>query len=314
MPINIRNITFRSSNGEDTVSAVAVYAEEAELRGVVLLSHGMVEHIGRYHDFMVFLANHGYAVLGHDHLGHGKTARDREHLGYFAPQNGYQYLIRDIHQLERISQDMFPGCRRFLIGHSMGSLVARLYSVKYPHSMDGVVFLGTPGPNPMASLGMLLAGRFEHRDGEFSRPALLQKLTLEAMNKKFVPSRTPKDWISRDEEAVDRNLADELCNFTFTVSGFRDLYSMLELASAPDWARKYPKDLPTMILSGDCDPVGDFGRGVLKVYNRLLQAGVSDLTFELYPGARHELLQEINREEVYQDILEWLQMHSAVNA
>ncbi len=310
MPINIRSITFCSSNGEDTVSAAAVYADTHPPRGVVLISHGMIEHIGRYHDFMMFLAQNGYAAFGHDHLGHGKTARDREHLGYFAHEGGYKHLIRDVRQLGHIAQSMFPEKPQFLIGHSMGSLVARLYCLKFSESIAGAAFLGTPGPNILTPAALMLAGRFVRRGGEMSRPATLQRLTIDDFNRKFIPARTPKDWLSRDEEAVDKNLADEWCNFTFTASAFQDLYSMMELANASSWAKSYPKTLPTLLLSGDCDPVGDFGRGVLKVYNRLLSAGVTDLTFELYPGARHELLQETNREEVYQDILEWLHRYS----
>lgn len=307
MQISIKNISFKSSNGTDTVSAVAYYPEVDPVRAVVLVCHGMVEHIGRYRDFMLFLAHHGIAALGHDQLGHGKTAPDPASLGYFAHQDGYQSLIRDMHQTCRIAENMFPGCARFLLGHSMGSLVARLYSVKYPDTISGAVYLGTPGPNTLTGVGMMLAQHTVRKAGKFSRPQLLQKMTLGDMNKRFTPVRTPKDWLTREETQVDRYIADPLCDFTFTAQGFADLFCMLEIVNSRKWAVSYPKGLPTLILSGDCDPVGNFGRGVLQVYNSLLAAGAEDLTFQLYEGARHELLNETNREEVYGDILGWIE-------
>ncbi|MCI8623257.1 MAG: alpha/beta hydrolase [Provencibacterium sp.] len=307
MRTNIRTLTFKSSNGSDTVSGVVYYPEAAPVHAVVLLSHGMYDHIGRYRSFMLYLAHHGIAAFGHDHLGHGKTAPAPEKLGYFAPQNGYQYLVRDLRQLCGIAGGMFPEVPRFLIGHSMGSLIARLYCLKYPDSIRGAAFIGTPGPNPLTGLGSLLAQRAIRRSGPFSRPELLANLTTGSFNRRFVPSRTEKDWLTRDEAEVDRAVADPLCGFTFTASAFADLFAMMEIANSQKWAKGYPKNLPTLLLSGDSDPVTDFGRGALRVYERLLGNGVLDLHLQLYQGARHELLGEVNREEVYDDLLAWME-------
>lgn len=309
MRTSIRTISFKSANGADTVSAVVYYPESDPVRAAALISHGMCDHIGRYRDFMLYLAHHGIAAFGHDHLGHGKTVSGPERLGYFAPQNGYQCLVRDLRQLCSVAGGMFPDVPRFLIGHSMGSLIARLYCLKYPDSIDGAVFIGSPGPNPLTGMGVLLAQQAIRRKGPFSRPELLEKLTMGSFNRSFVPARTEKDWLTRDETEVDRAAADPLCNFTFTASAFADLFAMMEIANSHHWAKEYPKKLPTLLLSGDNDPVTDFGRGALKVYERLLSAGVSDLQFQLYQGARHELLNELNKEEVYGDLVDWMQAH-----
>lgn len=306
MRTNIKNIIFRSSHEDDSVSAVVYYPDAQPVRAVVFISHGMIEHIGRYHEFMLFLAHNGIAAFGHDHLGHGKTASSAEKLGFFSEKDGYQYLIRDLHQMNRIALDMFPEQKCFLMGHSMGSLIARLYCVKYPESIGGVIFMGTPGPQSLTPIAMTMAQRYMRKEGALFRPPLLQKMTIDDFNKRFDPVRTAKDWLTRDEEMVDRNLADPLCNFSFTAAGFSDLYAMMEIANSSKWFKEYPKALPTNIVSGDCDPVGNFGRGVMQVYNRLLSSGVEDLRFELYKGARHELLNEVNREEIYQDLLDWL--------
>ncbi|TCL43018.1 alpha/beta fold hydrolase [Harryflintia acetispora] len=307
MRINIRSISFHSANGEDNISAVAYFPEGEEIRGIVLVSHGMLEHIGRYHEFMLYLAQQGLAVFGQDHLGHGKSAGSPERLGYFAHENGYQCLIRDLRHLCHIAAGMFPERQIFLLGHSMGSLIARLYCVKYPDTLAGVILMGTAGPNPMTGFGILLAQRYLRKEGEFCRPERLHELVIGNMNRRFTPTRTASDWLSRDEAAVDRYLADPVSGQRFTASAYLDLFTMMEVANSPRWARDYPKGLATLLLSGDCDPVGNFGRGVLQVYNRLQSAGVEDLEMQLYEGARHELLNELNREEVYGDILDWIE-------
>lgn len=306
MRTSIRTISFKSANGSDTVSAVLYYPEAEPVHAVALVCHGMCDHIDRYRSFMLYLAHHGFAVFGHDHLGHGRTAPGPERLGYFAPENGHQHLVRDVRQLCGIAAGMFPDVPRFLIGHSMGSLIARLYCLKYADSISGAVFIGTPGPNPFTGAAIALAQQAIRRKGPFSRPELLDRLTMGGFNRTFVPARTEKDWLTRDEEEVDRALADPYCGFVFTASAFHDLFCMMEIANSRRWAKEYPVSLPTLLLSGDSDPVTDFGRGALKVYERLLGAGVKDLDFQLYQGARHELLNELNRQEVYEDLLTWM--------
>ena len=204
MPINVKSLSFKSANGVDIVCGAVYYSDNAPVKAIVLVNHGMCEHIGRYHEFMLFLARHGYAAFGHDHLGHGKTAPNAERLGYFASERGHICLVRDAHQMCQIAKNMFPGPPVFLLGHSMGSLVARLYCVKFPDSIQGTMFLGTPGPNPMTGLGLLMAQKVKRREGEFYRSERLNEMTLGKMNKRFSPTRTTHDWLTRDEQAVDK--------------------------------------------------------------------------------------------------------------
>lgn len=307
MKINIKSLKFKSCNEETTISAVAYFPDDVPVRAIVQVVHGVGDAISYYRDFMLYLAEQGFAVFGHDQLGHGTTALSPEDYGFFAQENGHIALVRDVRRLSKIAGDMFPDKKLFLLGHSMGSMVARLYALKYGEQLAGLVLLGPPGPQQMTALGMLVAQRTIKKEGPRHRPIFLDRLTFGAFSKKVVPQNTPRDWLSRDEAHIRRVIGDPARSFRLTAAGFRDVYSLSELSNSKKWAESFPKGLPTLMLSGDCDPVSDFGRGGLQIYNRLLSAGVSDLSFELYAGARHELLNEINRDEVFADILAWIQ-------
>lgn len=297
---------FPSSNGEDTVKGVRYLPEGMEPVGIVQFSHGMVEHIGRYENVMIFLAQHGFAAYGHDHLGHGATAPNADRLGYFAGEDGGSCLVEDVRQVTELAKKEFPGLPVTLVGHSMGSLVARLYCLKYGDGLARAVFVGTPAKNGLAGAGVKMAKAIEGKKDPFYRSALLEKLTLGAMNRGVRKPKTPKDWLSRDAKKVAENLADPLCNFVFTASAFSDLYQMTIQANSDGWFAAFPKDLPVYLLAGDADPVGRYGKGVQEIYQKLLDAGVKSVWIKRYPGARHELFQEINRQEVLLDLLEIL--------
>ena len=297
---------FPSSNGEDTVKGVRYLPDGMEPVGIVQFSHGMVEHIGRYENVMISLAQHGFAVYGHDHLGHGATASKPERRGYFAPEDGVGCLIEDVYQVTRRAQQECPGLPLTLVGHSMGSLVARLYCLKYAGSLARAVFVGTPAKNDLAGAGLKMANRIEKKKSPFYRSQLLDKLTLGSMNRGVKKPKTPKDWLSRDSKKVEENLADPLCNFIFTASAFADLYRMTIQANSENWFASFPKGLPVYLLAGDADPVGRYGKGVQEIYQNLRDAGVKNVWIKRYPEARHELFQEINRQEVLLDLLEIL--------
>ena len=295
-----------SINGEDIVKGVRYLPDGMEPVGIVQFSHGMVEHIGRYENVMIFLAQHGFAVYGHDHLGHGATASKAERLGYFAAENGAQCLIEDVYQVTQRAQKDFPNLPVTLVGHSMGSLVARLYCQKHADSLKRAVFVGTPAKNDLAGLGLKIAKTMKEKKGSFYRSSLLDKLTLGSMNRGIKKPRTPKDWLSRDIKKVEENLADPFCNFIFTTSAFADLYDMTIQANSKSWFESFPKALPVYLLAGDADPVGRYGKGVQEIYQNLKEAGVKKVWIKRYPDARHELFQEINRQEVLLDLLEIL--------
>lgn len=300
---------FLESYGLPTQLACYLYLpDEGAPKAVVQLSHGMCEYIERYEPLCRFLTDQGYAVGGADHLGHGKTAGREGALGYFAEKNGHLYLTENLNVVCEQLRARFPGLPYFLVGHSMGSFIARDFLAKYGAKLTAAVISGTSGGNPAARWGMRLA-KLQIALGQGQKPGrLLNKLAFAGYNKRFA-GRTPYDWLSRDEAVVDAYAADPYCTFLFTPSAFLDLFKILSRVSVPEWAESVPKDLPILLLSGEDDPVGDYGEGPKAVARRLKDAGVKEVTCQLYPGGRHEMFNETNRQEVYEDLLAFLEGH-----
>jgi len=301
-------IRFPSANGTDTIYATIWHSTEKVPVGVVQIVHGMCEYIDRYDAFARFLAEEGFVVCGDDHLGHGRSAGENG-LGYFAPQNGWDYMVEDLHQLAQTMKQRYPQLPYFMLGHSMGSFLARLYMTRYGEELDGALISGTSGPNPAVNAGIMLTKAIIKSKGPFHHSNLLQAMAFGSYNKRCEPKRTPYDWVTRDDAVVDTYANDPWCTYTFTASAFLDLFIMISKISSPDWALGIPKKLPVYLYSGDMDPVGDYGKGVQTVYNRIRNAGVKDTTLKLYEGARHEPHNELNREEVYADVAAWLKEH-----
>ena len=302
---------FDSSNGVDRIAYYLFREEEPALppRAILQISHGMCEYLLRYSDFAAACTRRGYIVCGNDHLGHGDSVSDDSRLGYFAPENGWKYLVQDVHRLTLKMKEQYPGLPVILLGHSMGSFILRLYLDRYSDEIDGALIVGTNGGNPMIRTGILLARQIRACRGEFYRSGLLQKLTNAGFNSRYPERRSPYDWLSRDPAVADRFAADEKCGFSFTASAFLDLFTMIRLVNRPAWGQNIRRDLPIYLFSGDADPVGDYGKGVERVYQHLNELGIRDLQLRLYHGARHEVLNETNKEEVYADTLAWLDRH-----
>ncbi len=299
-------IRFDSSDGLNTVVGYSYSSPDTTPKAVLQISHGMCEYIGRYDDFAGYMARHGYVVFGNDHLGHGATSDGVNGIdGYFAARDGRKYVLKDLHQMNRIAHEQYPELPVILLGHSMGSFYARLYAVVYPDTIHALLLSGTGGPNPAASVGLALTDWITKTKGAEYRSKLVNNIAFGQYLKRVQAPKTPYDWISRDEEIVAKYAKDPKCTFIFTASAFHDLMSVLRDVNRPQWARKVPKDLPVALFAGDMDPVGDYGKGVEAVYRALAEAGVADLTLKLYPGARHEILNEINRAEVYEDVRAW---------
>ena len=301
-----RHIDFPSSSGKATIEALHWPCENP--RGVVQLCHGMCEHIGRYDEFAKFLNEHGFAVVGNNHLGHGASLIDGQ-FGYFGDDGAYNYLIEDLELLRKKASAIYPGVPYFLFGHSMGSFITRIYIARYGKYLDGAVICGTSGPNPLASVGQLLTKAVIALRGRTYVSHLLERVAGTDNLKRIPNARTSSDWLSRDEAKVDEFINDELCGFTFTCSAYLELARMLENVSDDAWFKSVPRELPLFIISGDADPVGRWGEGVKIVYENLCEAGVSNVTLKLYPGARHELLNEQNRGEVFDDVLAFFEKH-----
>lgn len=277
-------------------------------RAIIQISHGMCEHTGRYIPFFRFLAKEGFIVCGHDHLGHGKTCQDPAKLGYIAPDNGYHYLVEDLHAVSLHLKKLYPDLPLFLFGHSMGSMIVRLYLSKYASLIAGAVLCGTAGPNPASKAGMALCRAVISSKGEMYRSPALYKLVFGSYNRRYNHPRTEYAWLSRDEAAVQAYMQDPLCGFPFTASGYLDLISLQYYSNTRLWYKTLPQDLPLLLISGSMDPVGNYGKGISAVERQLRHAGILNLTVWIYPQARHELLNELNREEVMQDVLSWFML------
>ena len=283
-----------------------LFVPDGEIRAVLQISHGMVEHIGRYEAFMKYLAENGFAVFGHDHIGHGATAENDDELGYFAEKDGWKTVVDDVHAFGCAVMREFPGKQHFLLGHSMGSFIARNAAAKYPEDFDAFIIMGTGGPNPASDLGLLLTSMIKCFKGGKYISKIADKAAFSTYNK-GTGSDNPYAWLTHDEEMLAAHDADKYCMFQFTVSAMHDLVKLQKEANKKKWFRSVKCDMPILIVSGDEDPVGGHGRGVKKVYKGLTDAGVRDVTLKLYSGMRHEILNEIGRDVVESDILRWME-------
>lgn len=296
---------FISADQKTCIAAYLYTDSDIAPRATVQLVHGMAEYIGRYDDFARFLVQNGFVVLGHDHLGHGASAASPQDLGFFAEKDAPHLLVEDVRQAGELLQERFPGLPRILFGHSMGSIVARNYLPAYGASLAGCILCGTVGPLKLRRLSCALARREVKRLGSRTVSRFLIKMAFGSYNKRIADAASKNAWLNRDEQAVAAYDADPLCGFPFTSSAMAAVVEMTAAISAPGWAPSLPKDTPLLFIAGEEDPCGGYGRGVREIHRRVQAAGVRRADLKLYAGARHEILNERNREEVYRDVLTW---------
>ena len=307
--ITLEKSDFLSHDGKSRTAYYVFTPKGAEPRGIIQISHGMCEYILRYEQFARQMCRRGYVVCGNDHIGHGATAPSDDLLGYTAPSGGALVMVRDVRMVSGIIRNRFPKLPLFLVGHSMGSFVARKYIEMFGEELSGAIIVGTGGPESPTALGKALAKCVIKLKGETHRSKLLDKMAFGSYNKKFKDEKDEKSWLSRDKEVREKYVADKYCSFKFTARGFYDLFDLLGSVSEKEWAKKLPKELPVLIISGDKDPVGNYGKGVEKVYKRMDKAGMEDVTVRLYHGARHELFNETSRKEIIEHTAEWIEDH-----
>ena len=279
---------------------------EGEVRAIVQLSHGMVEFIDRYKPLAEDLARRGILVTGHDHLGHGGSIRTKDDYGYFAEPDGNRAVLDDLHAMTTLTKQLYPGVPYFLLGHSMGSFYARQYLCEYGAELDGAILMGTGyQPKALVTLARTVCRVLAVFFGWQHRSKLVRDLSVLGYNK-GLEGRTPHDWLNRDPAEVDKYRADERCMFTFTLNAYYSMFTGILRLYDPDFLNRMPKDLPLLFLAGDADPVGEQSKGVQRAIDSLKAVGVQNITQKFYPGARHELLMELNRQEVFADIGNWL--------
>ena len=301
-----KEYTFPSHSGLcDIYAQSAAPIDYGSIKGVIQISHGMAEYSNRYARFALELCKAGYAVFVSDHIGHGSSIIDRDMLGFFGETEGEEHFVEDLKSLTDIIKSEYPDLPFFMLGHGMGSLIARKYTAKYGYLLDGVIYSGTSGENPALGIGISLANALIKQNGPLHRSEVLHAIAFGAYNRK-TQKRTENDWASRDEAEVDKYNADEFCGYNYTVSGMKALFTTLKQVSSKRWYNTIPLSMPIYLISGTMDPVGDYSKGVQEVYKLLKKTGHKNVTMKLYEGARHEILNEINREEVYADIIAWL--------
>ena len=279
-------------------------------RAVVQLAHGMQEHAARYKEFAEYLTDKGFIVYANDHRGHGKTADTIENLGYFADEKGWELVVENMYELTTIIKEEHPELPVFLLGHSMGSFLARTYIYTYVNEIDGVILSATGGnPGLIGKIGLALAKREIKKKGSKTHNPFLHNLMIGNFNNAFKPNRTNLDWLSRDYKVVDKYIKDPYCGGISCTRFYYDILYGVNQINLKDNISKIPPDLPVYLFSGDNDPVGNFGKGVIQLYKTLKKAGIKDIEYKLYKKGRHEMLNEINKEEVYNDVVKWLERH-----
>ena len=304
--------SFDSRDGETKLHAIRYLPDEGvPIRGVVQIVHGMSEYFERYEPFSRYLTEHGFVVTGDDHMGHGESVAEGMTFGYFCRQDPATVLVRDEHRLKKITQELFPGVPYLLIGHSMGSFIVRNYLCRYGTGISAAVLLGTGMPSRMELfLSTTIAKAQQLIFGPKHVAKLLDRLIFGGYNKRIKNPRTSYDWLTGEEDLVDAYLRNPLCGFVFTLNGFLAMFQLISRIYQPDNLARIPKELPVLFASGDADPVGDYGKGVRAACESLEKAGMKHLTLKLDPGARQEVLNETNREEVYADLLDWMERNA----
>ncbi|MBP3255680.1 MAG: alpha/beta fold hydrolase [Clostridia bacterium] len=296
---------FKSSTGKDLYAKKWYDESINEYKGVVELVHGMEESIARYESFANFLASKGFIVYGHDHLGHGKSVKNDKELGDFDCKDGWLRMSDDIHLMQEIIKEKHPNLPRFILGHSMGSMLVRTYVTLYDDKLNGILILGTSGQKTGIISALLVANIIKLFKGKKHKSPFLSHLMGISLNKNFKPIKTGAEWLTRDEKILEEHRKNLNPNRKFTVESYIQLLKGIKYINKMNNIKK-TINIPILLASGTMDPVGENSKGIIRVYNKMKKANLN-VEMKLYEGARHEILNEINRDEVYKFILNWIE-------
>lgn len=309
--MNRINFVFKN---KDNISINAYkWVPKQNIKGIIQISHGMNEHILRYDYFGQQLANAGYLVYGHDHRGHGKSTTSLKKLGYISDNDGFMDMVEDLKLMTDIIKKENSDEDIFMFSHSMGSFLAQRYIQIYGGELKGAILSGTNGEPPfLLNLGIIISKIAMKFKGRQAKIKLIDTLSFSNYNKKFQPERTEFDWLSRDMKEVDKYIEDPYCGNLFPVSFFYDLYMGLKSIHKNEYLKNIPKDLPIYIFGGTADPVGEYGKGIVNLYNIYKALNIENVNYKLYKDGRHEMLNEINKDLVIKDILDWLDNNKTI--
>lgn len=298
--------TFDSRDGESKLHAVR-WVPEGKIICILQIVHGMAEYIERYEGLAQYLGEKGILVTGEDHLGHGKSVGEEGTYGYFCDQDPATVVVRDVHRLKKITQEEYPGVPYVILGHSMGSFILRNYLFKYGTGIQGAIVCGTGSqPRALIRISRLIAAVQGIFLGQKHVAKMIDGMAFGSYNKKIPDARASFDWLCTDESVVEAYRRDKLCGFTFTVNGFKTLFTLLDRLNQEENLDAMPKKLPVYFIAGNMDPVGNYGEGVKKAYEDFRKAGMERLSLKIYAGCRHELLNEKNKQQVYDEIYPWI--------
>lgn len=302
---------FDSRDGETKIHAIK-WVPDGKPVCILQIVHGMAEYIARYDRLACELAGQGILVTGEDHLGHGlsvsgKNGKKDHPYGYFCHHDAATVVVRDVHRLKKTVQEQYPGVPYLIMGHSMGSFITRNYLCRYGTGIDGAIIMGTGmQPRRVVKTAKGLSKLLGKIQGEKHVSKFVDKLAFGSYNERIDDPKTGMDWLSRDAKEVQKYLEDPLCGFTFTLNGFATLFELIDRLYDQDYLKKMPAGLPVLFVAGDSDPVGDYGTAVCRVAESFKKLGMKHVECKLYTGMRHELVNEIGREQVDRDILNWV--------
>lgn len=296
---------FRDSHYEGKQLKTTLFLPEGEVQALIVLLHGLAEHFGRYRRFAERLTAEGVALCGQDHLGHGEAVPEAER-GFFAKKNGWELVCTDGASLVSNMRERYPNTPIFLMGHSMGSFMARTIYLRGMADVDGVILSGTGNmPGVIVAGGKLVGKSIALFRGKDRVSPMLTSLALGAYDKPF-KGEGKNAWISSQKEEIERYNADPLCGFPVKIGMFLDMFDGLSYIFKKKNIGLADKEMPILLVSGKEDPVGDMGKGVEKAYNAFCDAGMRDVSMILYDTCRHEILNDTCREKTEQDILAWI--------
>lgn len=298
--------SFLSTSGICNIRAVR-YLPDGEIKAILQISHGMQEFIDRYDNFASFLCDHGFLVTGNDHLGHGGSINSEDDWGFFAESDGNRALLDDLYELTKLTKKQYPNVPYFLLGHSMGSFYARQYICEHGDELKGAIIMGTGHqPLPVVKAGMQACKLFALGKGWRYRSKAVESMAFGSYNKKFEPAETDKEWLTKDRNIINWYINEPRCSYKFTLNGYYNMFMGISRLHDKNLLNRIPKDLPIIFVSGQDDPVGDFGKGVQAAFDSVKEAGCKNVEMKLYPNDRHEILNELDKEIVYDDLYNWL--------
>ncbi|MBO5513075.1 MAG: alpha/beta fold hydrolase [Mogibacterium sp.] len=307
--MNKKDIYYPSTDGKTQIHAI-VWEPDGKPKAILQIIHGMVEFIDRYDGFAKYLNEHGFLVAGEDHLGHGESVQSDEYHGYFGDE-GNAHVIADIHHLRELLQKEYPDTPYLMLGHSMGSFLIRQYITEngcaYAQGLKGVIVMGTGWqPAPVLAMGKLMAKLMGTKKVGKSAE-LIDKMSFGSYLKRIENPKTISDWLTKDEEIVKWYRNEPWCTFHFSPNAYYNMFHGMQKAHDIDRMKNLPEDLPILFCAGAEDPVGNWGEGVRKAFMVYTENTPCEVSIKLYDGDRHEILNELDKEQVYEDMREFLE-------